>query len=174
MPLAAKLAGHHPVHVIDLSGFGLSCNPGRVLNVAEYADHLADWLEQGLAAVPAARRLDIRYEALVAEPLATMRQLAAFAGLADRRDWVQELARLRTRTGTSTRTRSSTPRCVAASRPSRATISAGSATSADRTRLLRRPEPSCAPACDLSAERESSAPCSAGHRFSVGWPLVLP
>ena len=95
MPLAAKLAGHHPVHVIDLSGFGLSCNPGRVLNVAEYADHLADWLEQGLAAVPAARRLDIRYEALVAEPLATMRQLAAFAGLADRRDWVQELARLR-------------------------------------------------------------------------------
>lgn len=52
-------------------------------------------LEQGLAAVPAARRLEIRYEALVAEPLATMRQLAAFAGLADRWDWVQELARLR-------------------------------------------------------------------------------
>jgi hypothetical protein len=52
-------------------------------------------LEQGLAAVPTERRLEIRYEALVAEPLATMRQLAAFAGLADRRDWVQELARLR-------------------------------------------------------------------------------
>jgi hypothetical protein len=52
-------------------------------------------LEQGLAAVPAPRRLEIRYEALVAEPLATMRQLAAFAGLADRWDWVQELARLR-------------------------------------------------------------------------------
>ena len=52
-------------------------------------------LEQGLAAVPAARRLEIRYEALVAEPVATMRQLAAFAGLADRWDWVQELARLR-------------------------------------------------------------------------------
>ena len=52
-------------------------------------------LEQGLAAVPAARRLEIRYEALVAEPLATMRQLAAFAGLADRRDWMQGLARLR-------------------------------------------------------------------------------
>lgn len=52
-------------------------------------------LDQGLATVPAARRLEIRYEALVAEPLATMRQLAAFAGLADRRDWVQELAMLR-------------------------------------------------------------------------------
>jgi pimeloyl-ACP methyl ester carboxylesterase len=45
MPLAAKLAGHHPIHVIDLPGFGLSSDPGRVLNVAEHADHLADWLE---------------------------------------------------------------------------------------------------------------------------------
>jgi surfactin synthase thioesterase subunit len=45
MPLAATLAGHHPVHVIDLPGFGLSGDPGRVLNVAEHADHLADWLE---------------------------------------------------------------------------------------------------------------------------------
>jgi pimeloyl-ACP methyl ester carboxylesterase len=24
MPLAAELAGHHPVHVVDLPGFGLS------------------------------------------------------------------------------------------------------------------------------------------------------
>ena len=45
MPLAARLAGHHPVHVIDLPGFGLSGDPGRVLNVPEHADHLADWLE---------------------------------------------------------------------------------------------------------------------------------
>jgi pimeloyl-ACP methyl ester carboxylesterase len=45
MPLAARLAGHHPVHVIDLPGFGLSGDPGRVLDVAEHADHLADWLE---------------------------------------------------------------------------------------------------------------------------------
>jgi pimeloyl-ACP methyl ester carboxylesterase len=45
MPLAAKLAGRHPVHVIDLPGFGLSGDPGRVLDVAEHADHLADWLE---------------------------------------------------------------------------------------------------------------------------------
>ena len=44
MPLAARLAGHHPVHVIDLPGFGLSSAPGRVLNVPEHADHLADWL----------------------------------------------------------------------------------------------------------------------------------
>jgi pimeloyl-ACP methyl ester carboxylesterase len=45
MPLAARLAGHHPVHVVDLPGFGLSGEPGRVLDVAEHADHLADWLE---------------------------------------------------------------------------------------------------------------------------------
>ena len=45
MPLAARLAGHHPVHVVDLPGFGLSGDPGRVLDVAEHADHLAAWLE---------------------------------------------------------------------------------------------------------------------------------
>jgi pimeloyl-ACP methyl ester carboxylesterase len=45
MPLAAKLAGYHPVHVIDLPGFGLSDDPGRVLDVTEHADHLATWLE---------------------------------------------------------------------------------------------------------------------------------
>jgi len=52
-------------------------------------------LEEGLAAVPAAQRLEIRYEALVAAPLETMRQLAAFAGLGDRRDWIRDLDRLR-------------------------------------------------------------------------------
>jgi pimeloyl-ACP methyl ester carboxylesterase len=31
--------------VIDLPGFGLSGDPGRVLDVTEHADHLADWLE---------------------------------------------------------------------------------------------------------------------------------
>jgi pimeloyl-ACP methyl ester carboxylesterase len=45
MPLAAWLAGHHPVHVVDLPGFGLSGDPGRVLDVTEHADHLAEWLE---------------------------------------------------------------------------------------------------------------------------------
>jgi pimeloyl-ACP methyl ester carboxylesterase len=45
MPLAAELAGHHPVHVVDLPGFGLSGDPGRVLGITEHADHLADWLE---------------------------------------------------------------------------------------------------------------------------------
>ena len=54
MPLAARLAGHHPVHVVDLPGFGLSGDPGRVLDVAGHADHLAAWLEAaGLAAVAA-------------------------------------------------------------------------------------------------------------------------
>ena len=45
MPLAARLAGHHPVHVVDLPGFGLSGDPGTVLGVTEHADHLADWME---------------------------------------------------------------------------------------------------------------------------------
>ena len=52
-------------------------------------------LDQGLAVIPEARRLEIRYEALVAEPLATLRRLGEFTGLADRRDWIQELETLR-------------------------------------------------------------------------------
>jgi pimeloyl-ACP methyl ester carboxylesterase len=44
MPLAAGLARHHPVHVIDLPGFGLSDDPGTVLDVPEHAEHLAAWL----------------------------------------------------------------------------------------------------------------------------------
>ena len=39
--------GHHPVQVVDLPGFGLSGDPGRVVGVAEQADHLAAWLEAG-------------------------------------------------------------------------------------------------------------------------------
>jgi pimeloyl-ACP methyl ester carboxylesterase len=46
MPLAARLAGHHPVHVVDLPGFGLSENPVRVLDVPEHAGYLASWLEE--------------------------------------------------------------------------------------------------------------------------------
>jgi pimeloyl-ACP methyl ester carboxylesterase len=44
MPLAAGLAGHHPVHVLDLPGFGLSDDPGTVLDVPEHAEHVAAWL----------------------------------------------------------------------------------------------------------------------------------
>jgi pimeloyl-ACP methyl ester carboxylesterase len=52
MPLAARLARRHPVHVVDLPGFGLSSDPGRVLGVAEHADQLAAWLgAAGLAPV---------------------------------------------------------------------------------------------------------------------------
>jgi pimeloyl-ACP methyl ester carboxylesterase len=44
MPLAAGQAGYHPVHVVDLPGFGLSDDPGTVLDVPEHADHVAAWL----------------------------------------------------------------------------------------------------------------------------------
>lgn len=45
MPTAALLAQHHHVCVVDLPGFGLSENPGRVLDTAEHADALAAWLD---------------------------------------------------------------------------------------------------------------------------------
>jgi pimeloyl-ACP methyl ester carboxylesterase len=45
MPVAARLAEHHPVYMVDLPGFGLSGEPGRVLDVAEHADHVAAWLD---------------------------------------------------------------------------------------------------------------------------------
>jgi pimeloyl-ACP methyl ester carboxylesterase len=47
MPLAAELSPHHPVHVVDLPGFGLSTKPAKVLDVAGLADHLAEWLDRG-------------------------------------------------------------------------------------------------------------------------------
>jgi Sulfotransferase family len=52
-------------------------------------------IEEGLRAVPPDRRLELRYEELVAAPLATLQRIAGFAGLADDRAWVAELDRLR-------------------------------------------------------------------------------
>jgi pimeloyl-ACP methyl ester carboxylesterase len=50
MPVAAELAAFHPVHVVDLPGFGLSGDPDRVLDVAGHAAHLAAWIDAaGLA-----------------------------------------------------------------------------------------------------------------------------
>ena len=54
-----------------------------------------DVIEQGLAAVPPSQQLQIRYETLVEQPLATLEGVAAFAGLADRPEWTAELHRLR-------------------------------------------------------------------------------
>jgi pimeloyl-ACP methyl ester carboxylesterase len=44
MPPAAQPAPRYPVRVVDLPGFGLSDEPGWVLDVPELADWLAEWL----------------------------------------------------------------------------------------------------------------------------------
>jgi pimeloyl-ACP methyl ester carboxylesterase len=78
MPLAARLADHHPVHVVDLPGFGLSGDPGRVLDVAEHADHLAAWLQA--AGLPAVAVLGNSFGCQVAVDLA-MRHPDGVGGL---------------------------------------------------------------------------------------------
>jgi hypothetical protein len=50
---------------------------------------------EGLGAVAPERRLELRYEELVGEPVAVLRRVADFAGLADDPGWVAELSRLR-------------------------------------------------------------------------------
>jgi pimeloyl-ACP methyl ester carboxylesterase len=45
MPLAARLAPRYPVRAVDLPGYGLSGDPGAVLDVRALADRLAAWLE---------------------------------------------------------------------------------------------------------------------------------
>ncbi len=45
MPFARSLAARHRVHVIDLPGFGLSGEPGRVLDLPELSDVLGAWLD---------------------------------------------------------------------------------------------------------------------------------
>jgi pimeloyl-ACP methyl ester carboxylesterase len=68
MPLAARLAAHHPVHVVDLPGFGLSGDPGRVLDVPGHADHLDAWM--AAAGLPAAAVLGNSFGCQVAVDLA--------------------------------------------------------------------------------------------------------
>ena len=50
---------------------------------------------EGLGAVAPERQLELRYEELVDEPIAVLRHVAGFAGLADDPEWVAELGRLR-------------------------------------------------------------------------------
>ncbi|MGW4638916.1 alpha/beta fold hydrolase [Sphaerisporangium sp. NPDC004334] len=45
MPLAVHLAPRFRVHAVDLPGFGLSGEPGKVMELPELADSLAEWLE---------------------------------------------------------------------------------------------------------------------------------
>jgi Sulfotransferase family len=49
----------------------------------------------GLGVVAPERQLELRYEELVGEPVAVLRRVADFAGLADDPGWVAELSRLR-------------------------------------------------------------------------------
>jgi hypothetical protein len=50
---------------------------------------------EGLGAVAPERQLELRYEELVGEPVAVLRRVVGFAGLADDPGWVAELGRLR-------------------------------------------------------------------------------
>jgi hypothetical protein len=52
-------------------------------------------IEEGLEAVPAGQRLEVRYEELVDRAGAAVERVAAFAGLADDAGWSAELRRLR-------------------------------------------------------------------------------
>jgi hypothetical protein len=50
---------------------------------------------EGLGAVAPERQLELRYEELVGDPVAVLRRVAGFAGLADDPAWVADLRRLR-------------------------------------------------------------------------------
>jgi len=52
-------------------------------------------VDQGLLAVPADQQLQLRYEELVDDPLASLGRVAAFAGLPDDASWTAELGQLR-------------------------------------------------------------------------------
>jgi Sulfotransferase family len=52
-------------------------------------------IEEGLAAVPADRRFELRYEDLVRAPISELQRLARFADLPDDPGWTAELGRLR-------------------------------------------------------------------------------
>ena len=52
-------------------------------------------IRDGLAAVPAGQRIEVRYEELVQAPVETAARIAAFAGLPPDQGWTAELAQLR-------------------------------------------------------------------------------
>jgi pimeloyl-ACP methyl ester carboxylesterase len=91
MPLAARLVGHHPVHVVDLPGFGLSGDPGRVLNITEHADHLTDWLQA--AGLPSVVVLGNSFGCQVAVELAVRHRSTSVAWCWSVRPWTRRPAR---------------------------------------------------------------------------------
>ncbi|MDQ6808313.1 MAG: alpha/beta fold hydrolase, partial [Verrucomicrobiota bacterium] len=44
IPLAERIAENHPVHALDLPGFGRSEGPPKVLTIPELADWVLAWM----------------------------------------------------------------------------------------------------------------------------------
>jgi hypothetical protein len=61
---------------------------------AQHWMHELASVDEGLRSVPPGQQVEIRYEELVEHPVATLRQVATFAGLPDDWRWTAELARL--------------------------------------------------------------------------------
>jgi 2-hydroxy-6-oxonona-2,4-dienedioate hydrolase len=98
-PVAERLAEHHPVHAVDLLGFGLSGKPPEALDIEELADSLARWIQ--LAVRTPVVVVGVSLGAQVAAAAARRhRELFAAAVLASpivepsRRTWSRQLVRL--------------------------------------------------------------------------------
>jgi LPS sulfotransferase NodH len=80
--------GASPVHWREQGGDPWELRARHWVRELESVDH-------GLLAVPGDQQLQIRYEDLVEDPLASLGRVAAFAGLPHDAEWITELGRLR-------------------------------------------------------------------------------
>jgi 2-hydroxy-6-oxonona-2,4-dienedioate hydrolase len=97
-PVAERFAEHHPVHAVDLLGFGLSGKPPEELDIEELADSLARWIQ--LAVRTPVVVIGVSLGAQVAAAVARRHsELCAAAVLASpivepsRRTWPRQLMR---------------------------------------------------------------------------------